>query len=445
MEAPVITYVGEISEPRLRGILTSYSGIFVTLGLIVEFLLGTLTDWNTAAFYSSFVPIVTFIAISQVPETPMWLLSKNRVKEAETALCWLRGWVHPSEVQKELNELIRYSNASKLVLKEKKPKIDDDKKKKTLDDKKLEAIYCNPVVTIEDEKPPGYYSSNETNDEKSAVKTNGKTADAKFENIPLENVDKSAPKSTDNLAVQGTTTQRKPTFVELLRDVTRPQMLKPLALVIAFFVFHNGSGFPAVRPYMVNVFEELRFPVDAHWATVIVSIVGFLGVITCMVLVKIVGKRALTLGSLAGCAASMMALSIWALINLKQPDSEKCWTPFLLFITLSYSFSFGIAPIPWMILSEVFPFRGRGLASGVAAAVSYSMGFATSKTFLDLKNWLGLSGVFCMYGSITIFGIFYVYFKLPETEGRSLEDIEKHYNMSKKEKKAQKLAVANGV
>lgn len=66
MEAPVITYVGEISEPKLRGVLTSYSGVFVTIGLIVEFLLGTLSNWKTAAFISSFVPIITFIAISQV-------------------------------------------------------------------------------------------------------------------------------------------------------------------------------------------------------------------------------------------------------------------------------------------------------------------------------------------------------------------------------------------
>lgn len=66
MEAPVITYVGEISEPRLRGMLTSYSGLFVMLGLIVELLLGTLYGWNTAAFISSFIPIITIIAISQV-------------------------------------------------------------------------------------------------------------------------------------------------------------------------------------------------------------------------------------------------------------------------------------------------------------------------------------------------------------------------------------------
>lgn len=59
------------------------------------------------------------------------------------------------------------------------------------------------------------------------------------------------------------------------------------------------------------------------------------------------------------------------------------------------------------------------------------MGFITSKTFLDLKSFLGLSGVFMLYGCITVGGIVYVYFKLPETEGRSLEDIENLYKSKK--------------
>lgn len=69
MEAPIITYVGEISEPRLRGILTSYAGLFVSLGLIVMYTLGSLAHWQQAALFSCFVPIVTVIAISQVSDT----------------------------------------------------------------------------------------------------------------------------------------------------------------------------------------------------------------------------------------------------------------------------------------------------------------------------------------------------------------------------------------
>lgn len=66
MEAPVITYVGEISEPDLRGVLISYSIVFTLIGVIVEYSLGTMYHWRTAALISSFLPIITFIAISLV-------------------------------------------------------------------------------------------------------------------------------------------------------------------------------------------------------------------------------------------------------------------------------------------------------------------------------------------------------------------------------------------
>lgn len=77
-----------------------------------------------------------------------------------------------------------------------------------------------------------------------------------------------------------------------------------------------------------------------------------------------------------------------------------------------------------MLTSEVFPFRGRGVASGVAASASYIIGFIVTKTYLDLHDWLSLPGVFGVYGVLSILGCAYFYCFLPETEGKSLEEIE---------------------
>lgn len=83
MEAPIITYVGEISEPRFRGMLTSYAGIFVSLGFVFIYAMGNFFDWQHVAAISCTIPIITIIAISQVSFDLIFynIVSNNRFKE----------------------------------------------------------------------------------------------------------------------------------------------------------------------------------------------------------------------------------------------------------------------------------------------------------------------------------------------------------------------------
>jgi hypothetical protein len=64
---------------------------------------------------------------------------------------------------------------------------------------------------------------------------------------------------------------RESVFVRKLRELLKPQTLRPLLLVLMFFFFQHCSGFTAMRPYMVKVFEEFGLPIDAHWVTVSVT------------------------------------------------------------------------------------------------------------------------------------------------------------------------------
>lgn len=83
MEAPIITYVGEISEPRFRGMLTSYAGIFVSLGFVFIYTMGNFFDWQHVAAISCTIPIITIIAISQVSFDLIFynIVSNNRLKK----------------------------------------------------------------------------------------------------------------------------------------------------------------------------------------------------------------------------------------------------------------------------------------------------------------------------------------------------------------------------
>ncbi|KAL1116409.1 hypothetical protein AAG570_004883 [Ranatra chinensis] len=105
LEAPVLTYVAEITEPEVRGLLAAMSSMCVILGIFVQFLLGTLLHWRTIALINISIPVCALIAISFVPESPYWLIGRGRLEEAEKSLMWLRGWVDREEVQEELADL----------------------------------------------------------------------------------------------------------------------------------------------------------------------------------------------------------------------------------------------------------------------------------------------------------------------------------------------------
>lgn len=131
-------FVWIFSEPSVRAILIGYSNMTGTLGSLAVFVLNTLIPWRMVALAGLLVPItsamtlcfvsfydaeivnmyqiwwnVNFFFFLQIPETPQWLLSKNRTKQAEQSLCWLRGWVSAETVAQEFQELQRHSHRSK--------------------------------------------------------------------------------------------------------------------------------------------------------------------------------------------------------------------------------------------------------------------------------------------------------------------------------------------
>lgn len=99
-------------------------------------------------------------------------------------------------------------------------------------------------------------------------------------------------------------------------------------------------------------------------------------------------------------------------------------------------------------------FRSRSMACGITAALNYAMTFVTTKTYFNLESSLSLPGVILFYGICGCIGVLFVYFFLPETEKRTLEDIEIYFSDNKRKltdihirqyhREAQKMAVING-
>jgi len=94
-------------------------------------------------------------------------------------------------------------------------------------------------------------------------------------------------------------------------------------------------------------------------------------------------------------------------------------------------FSLGWGPLPWLITAEVLPARAKSLGGGIATACNWFFAFLTTKEFQALEMGLHNFGAFWLFAGICLFGFVFVYFYVPETRGKSLEEIEAEFAVAR--------------
>ncbi|MPN65159.1 D-xylose-proton symporter [bioreactor metagenome] len=98
----------------------------------------------------------------------------------------------------------------------------------------------------------------------------------------------------------------------------------------------------------------------------------------------------------------------------------------LLLVVLAIAcYAMTLGPVTWVVISEIFPNKVRGMAMAMSTFALWSACFVLTYTFPLLNNWLGSYGTFWLYGFICLSGFLFIYRTLPETKGKSLEAIEK--------------------
>jgi len=88
------------------------------------------------------------------------------------------------------------------------------------------------------------------------------------------------------------------------------------------------------------------------------------------------------------------------------------------------SFGLGMSPIPWALNAELYPLGVRSICVGIATATNWISNFVVAATFLSLEEMLGPAGTFSLYGGFALCGFFWLWWRMPETAGKSLEEIE---------------------
>ncbi len=97
-------------------------------------------------------------------------------------------------------------------------------------------------------------------------------------------------------------------------------------------------------------------------------------------------------------------------------------------LTFTAAFNMALGPIPWIIISEIFPARIRGRAASVGVLALWAATFVVAQTFPMLKNDIGVTGTYFIYAGCSLITFLFVLLELPETKGKTLEQIEAYWH-----------------
>jgi MFS transporter, SP family, arabinose:H+ symporter len=199
----------------------------------------------------------------------------------------------------------------------------------------------------------------------------------------------------------------------------QPGISKLLILGIVLAVFQQWCGINVIFNYAQEIFANAGYNVsDILFNIVITGCVNLIFTFLGMFTVDRLGRKALMLVGAGGLAGIYAILGTMYFLHIQG-------LPLLIMVVSAIAcYAMSLAPVTWVVLSEIFPNRMRGTAMSVATFSLWAACFILTYTFPLLNKLLKASGTFWLYGLICISGFLYILRRLPETKGKSLEEIE---------------------
>ncbi|XP_015179601.1 PREDICTED: facilitated trehalose transporter Tret1-like isoform X2 [Polistes dominula] len=336
--APARVYASEVTQPHLRGMLTAMSSVGVSTGVLIEYALGSVLPWNICAAISGILPLAALLLMFIFPETPSYLISRNKPDKARKALQQFRD--NNYNIDQEMDTLEQFSNKNNL--------------------------------------------------------------------------------------------KRLTGFREIVSALLKPNALKPYALLFLYFLIYQFSGTNVITFYAVEIFNDSGTTINKYLAAVILGIVRLVSTIVACIACRRSGRRPLTMVSSVGCGLSMIGLGgymwlkeYWVINHL---PFVATWIPVLCIFTYTITCTLGFLVIPWIMIGEVYPVQVRGIIGGLTTMTAHSFIFVVVKTYPFFASALTTHGTFILYGCISLFGTIYFYICLPETKGKTLQEIEDYFS-----------------
>ena len=325
-------YLSEISPQKVRGMLVSLYQLAITAGILFSYLINrvfALSEYNWRWMLGSgLIPaLILLIGISFLGDTPRWLISKKREKEA------------------------------KAIFQKIEPEIDADKH----------------------------------------------IAEIKSTIAKSDTAQKSA-------------------------SAFQSWMLMPIIVGIGMMFMQICTGINTIIYYTATIFQAAGFTdtLGALYATIGVGVVNFTMTFVAIFFTDKIGRKPLLYAGLLGVTVCLFVLGGSFYLTDILGDKLK-WVAVGSVVFYIACFAFSLGPIGWIIVSEIMPLKIRGLAMSICTMANFGFNFLVALTFPVLLEHIGEAYTFWIFGFVGIFSLWFTFFYIPETKGRSLEQIEKNW------------------
>jgi len=208
-----------------------------------------------------------------------------------------------------------------------------------------------------------------------------------------------------------------------LAQLLQPGLRTALVIAIVLAVLQQITGINTVLFYGSVIFKEQvgnHSESAAIGANVMIGLINFLSTIVALWIIDRVGRKALLMFS--ACMMAVGEIGLGAAFLVHPPPSLAILS---IMVLCAAAFAVGLGPGVWVVLAEIFPNRIRGRAMSVATISLWVACVALTLTFLSLVKAISITGAFWLYAGLCVFTFVFVWKVVPETKGKSLEEIEK--------------------
>ncbi|KAM6047003.1 solute carrier family 2, facilitated glucose transporter member 8 isoform 2-T2 [Theristicus caerulescens] len=333
----VPVYISEVSHPKVRGMLGSCVQLMVVTGILGAYVAGITLQWRWLAVLCSFPSCIMLLFMSFMPETPSFLLNRNKRSEAIASLRFLRG-----------------------------PYVDHEWE-------------CRQI--------------------EASVQEEGLN----------------------------------------LSELKNPSVYRPLLIGVALMFFQQVTGINAVMFYAETIFEDANFK-DSRVASVVVGSIQVCFTSVAALIIDKTGRKVLLYisGIIMALSTALFGLyfkmvlpnqnnspnpDVWFTLNSASPGTESSisWLAVVSLGLFVAGFALGWGPVPWLVISEIFPLKARGISSGACVLTNWIMAFL---------GFLTSYGTFWLFSAFCCLNVTFTAFYVPETKGQTLEQIEAYFRRS---------------